>query len=178
MPVEPLTIPFDTPGVLVDHAGVTSPSHADIARSVYGLLIVMTVLEAMELHPPHAGWEGAELLLGSLLLVALADAYADAIAGMVVHKHPPNRTELRGVGRGIVPVLFGAPLPLLVLVLSAMGVISIRHAVDLAEIIAYATLLLFGWWMVRNLNPTARVIGGVTMVVIAFVLVALKAAFH
>ena len=138
----------------------------------------MTVLEAMELHPPHAGWEGADLLPGTLLLVALAEAYADAIAGMVVHKHRPGRTDFRDVGRGVVPVMIGAPLPVIVLVVSALGLISIRHAIDLAEIIAYATLLFYGWWMVRNLGAASRVIGGVTMFVVAFRLVALKAAFH
>jgi hypothetical protein len=58
----------------------------------------MTVLEGMELHPPHAGWEGAELLLGSVLLVALADAYVAAIAGIVVQKKRLGRTDVRAMG--------------------------------------------------------------------------------
>src|SRR5262249_52976434 len=37
-------------------------AHLDVARAVYGLIIVIAVLEVMELHPPDAGWEAPELL--------------------------------------------------------------------------------------------------------------------
>src|SRR5215204_299280 len=87
-------------------------SHVPVARAVYGLLIVMTVLEAMELHPPHAGWAGAELLVGTVLAVALAEVYADLIAGMLVHHKRPSRTELGLTGREAAPLLIGAPLPI------------------------------------------------------------------
>src|SRR3954447_17325711 len=86
-------------------------SHVAVARSVYGLLIVMTVLEAMEIHPPHAGWAGPELLAGTLLAVALAEVYADVFAGMFVHKQRLCRSDLGHMGREVAPLLIGVPLP-------------------------------------------------------------------
>jgi hypothetical protein len=155
-------------------------THVVVARSIYGLLIVMTVLEAMEIHPPHAGWAGPELLAGTLVAVALAEVYSDAFAGMFVRKKRLCREDLRHLGRETAPLLVGLPLPVGVLVLSALGLVGIHHAIDAAQIMAYATLLLCGWWLARNLGArqTARVAGGVTMFAIAFALVALKAAFH
>jgi hypothetical protein len=161
-----------------ERAGIAT--HLAIARSVYGLVIVMSVLEVMEIHPPHAGWAGPELLVGTVLTVALAEVDADAIAGMFVHHKRLSRSEAGHIGWEAVPLLVGAPLPVAVLVLSALGLVEIHHAIDGAQIVAYTTLLLFGWWMARNLGtrPAARVAGGVTLVAIAFLLVALKAAFH
>src|SRR5262249_16648936 len=92
-------------------------SHLAVARAVYGLIIVLAVLETMELHPPGAGWEGPELLLGTVLTVVLAEVYADLIAGTFVHHKRPSRTELGLTGREAAPLLIGAPLPVLVLVL-------------------------------------------------------------
>ncbi len=151
-----------------------------VARSIYGLLIVMTVLEAMEIHPPHAGWAGPELLAGTLVAVALAEVYSDVFAGMFVQKKRLCRDDLRHLGRETAPLLIGLPLPVGVLVLSALGLVGIHHAIDAAQIMAYATLLFCGWWLARNLGArqAARVAGGVTMFAIAFALVALKAAFH
>jgi hypothetical protein len=164
------------PGTAVAGAG----AHLAVARSVYGLLIVMTVLEAMELHPPHPGWAGPELLVGTVLAVALAEVYADLIAGMFVHHKRPSRTELGLTGREAAPLLIGAPLPIGVLVLSALGLVEIRHAIDAAQIVAYATLLVVGWRTARQLDARlpARVVGGLTLAAIGFLLVALKAAFH
>jgi hypothetical protein len=161
-------------------ASARGGSHVAVARSIYGLLIVMTVLEAMEIHPPHAGWAGPELLAGTLVAVALAEVYSDVFAGMFVQKKRLCRDDLRHLGRETAPLLIGLPLPVGVLVLSALGLVGIHHAIDAAQIMAYATLLFCGWWLARNLGArqAARVAGGVTMFAIAFALVALKAAFH
>ena len=161
-------------------AGGAPPSHAAAARAVYGLLIVMAVLEAMEVHPPHAGWEGPELLVGTVLAVALAEVYADLIAGMLVHHKRPSRTELGLTGREAAPLLIGAPLPIVALVLSALGWVGIHRAIDAAQVIAYTTLLLFGWRTARQLDTRlpARVMAGLTFAAIGFLLVAIKAAFH
>jgi hypothetical protein len=177
----PVTAEEVTDQSTLEHSAASQAvSHVAVARSIYGLLIVMTVLEAMEIHPPHAGWEGPELLAGTLLAVVLAEIYADVFAGMFVHKKRLCRGDLRHLGRETAPLLMGLPLPVGVLVLSAFGLIGIHHAIDGAQIMAYATLLICGWWMARNLGArqTARVVGGVTMFAIAFALVALKAAFH
>jgi hypothetical protein len=154
--------------------------HVAIARSVYGLLTVMTVLEAMELHPPHAGREGPEILIGTVLAVALFEAYADAIAGMLVHHRRLSRTELGLTGREAAPLLVGAPLPVAVLVLSALGLLEIHRAIDVAQIVAYATLLLYGWRTARQLDArlAPRLVGGLTFVAIGFLLVAVKSAYH
>jgi len=155
-------------------------SHIAVARSIYGLLLVMTVLEAMEIHPPHAGWAGPELLIGTLLAVALAEVYSDVFAGMFVQKKRLCRNDLGHLGREAAPLLIGLPLPVAVLVISALGLVGIHHAIDAAQIIAYGSQLICGWWMARNMGArqAARVAGGITMFAIAFALVALKAAFH
>ena len=155
-------------------------AHIAVARAIYGLLLVMTVLEAMEIPPPHAGWAGPELLVGTLLAVALAEVYSDVFAGMFVHKKRVCRDDLGHLGRETAPLLIGLPLPVAVLVISALGLVGIHHAIDAAQIIAYTSLMICGWWMARNLGArqSARLLGGITMFVIAFALVALKAAFH
>src|SRR5215212_627158 len=155
-------------------------AHLAAARAVYGLIIVMVVLEAMELHPPSAGWEGPELLIGTVLTLALAEVYADLIAGMLVHNKRPSRTELGLTGREAAPLLIGAPLPVIVLILSALGLVEIHRAIDLAQVIAYSFLLVYGWRAVQRLEGklATRVVVGLTFAAIGFLLVALKAAYH
>jgi hypothetical protein len=167
-------------GAVDEQPSAALAAHHAAARAVYGLIIVMAVLEAMELHPPAAGWEGAELLLGTVLAVALAEVYADLIAGTLVHNKRPSGTTLGLTMREAGPLLIGAPLPVIVLVLSALGLVEIHRAIDLAQIIAYTTLLIYGWRAAWQLDSRVapRVITGLTFAGIGFLLVALKAAFH
>ena len=115
-----------------------------------------------------------------MLAVAPAAAYADLVAGTFVHNTRPSRTALGLTGREAAPLLIGAPLPVIVLVLSALGLLEIRRAVDLAQIVSYATHLIYGWLAVRRLEASlpTRIVVGLTFAAIGFVLVALKAAFH
>src|SRR4051794_5916030 len=81
-------------------------SHVAVARSIYGLLIVMTVLEAMEVHPPHAGWAGPELLAGTLVAVGGAGGYSGGFGGGVVPQPGVCRGGVRhrGPGAGAPPL--------------------------------------------------------------------------
>src|SRR5262249_20810424 len=108
------------------------------------------------------------------------EVYADAIAGMFVHHKRLSRSEAGHIGREAAPLLIGAPLPVVVLILSALGLVEIHRAIDVAQVVAYATLLVYGWRTAQYLDArlATRVVGCLTFAAIGFLLVAIKAAFH
>jgi len=117
-------------------------SRAFVSRAVYGLISVLAVLQAMELHPPSAV-EGAITLFGTTLAVALVDAYADSIAEMISRQRSLSRAELYEIGREVTPVLVGAQAPTLIFILAEVGLFSVEPAIWLAQ--AVAILMLFGY---------------------------------
>jgi hemolysin III len=154
-------------------------SHAYVTRAVYGLVTVLAVLQAMELHPPSA-WAGVITLFGTTLAVALVETYAHSIATMLAEEHPLSLHELRDIWHDVAPVLTGAQGPTVPLLLAAFGVISVEYAIDLAQLIAF--LLLFGYgWRIGTLLDNRRsrhLLSGVMLLAIGGIIVGIKAAFH
>ncbi len=153
--------------------------HRPISSAIYGLITVLAVLQVMDVHPP-SGWAGAVTLFGTTLAVALADAYSDTIAEMIAGRGHITRAELMKIARDVAPVLTGAQAPTVLLLLSALGLMSVKSAITLAQIVSFLLLFGFGWRVGQLLHEGTlrRLVSGLTLVLIGGLVVGLKAAVH
>jgi hypothetical protein len=150
-----------------------------VARSIYGLITVLAVLEALEHHPPDA-WRGAVILFGTTLAVALVEAYADSIAEMIARGGGLSRADLVEIAHDVAPVMVGAQGPTIVLALAALGLFTVDAAIDIAQALAFVTLFGYGWQIGQQLHEQRhkQFISGLVLVAIGGLVVGVKAAFH
>jgi hemolysin III len=133
----------------------------------------------MELHPPGA-WRGAITLFGTTLVVALIEVYAETIGEMLGRSGRLGRQDVAHMWHDAAPVMVGAQGPTVVLVLSALGLMSVETAIDIAQVIAFLTLFGYGWRIGQLLDRrwTRQLFSGLILIAIGGLLVGIKAAFH
>lgn len=150
-----------------------------VARAVYGLITVLAVLQTMELHPPEP-WRAAVTVFGTTLAIALIEVYAETIGELLGRRDRLARKDLVHFWHDATPVLVGAQGPTIALILSALGVMSVETAIDIAQLVAFATLFAYGWRVGQMLNVpiVRRIVSGLVLVGIGVLLVLIKAAFH
>jgi hemolysin III len=153
--------------------------HSFVARAVYGLVTVLAVLQAMELHPPPP-WVGVVTLLGTTVAVALVEAYAHSIATILTVQHGLSREEVHEIGREVAPVLIGAQAPTIVLLLAAFNLLPMELAIDLAQLVAFVLLFGYGWRVGALLDNRwpRQLLSGLLLIAIGGIIVGIKAAFH
>jgi len=151
----------------------------DVAHVIYGAIIGLALVVAMQAHPPGPGATAATLL-GSALAVGLAEAYSELVAADARTHRPADAPRIRGVVVEASAVVLGAGFPSVFFLLAAAGAFSVGTAFALAKwtglglIVGYGYLgaRLSGSGVVGALAKAAAVgaIGGI--------LIALKALVH
>jgi hypothetical protein len=146
-------------------AGEHSMGHY-AARSVYGAILVLALLLALQQHPPGP-FHAAILVAGTILAVLAAEAYADLLGAEVDVGRPPSRAERREKIRELAVVTGAAEGPVLMLVLAGLGLIDTELAFRLAVGITIGLLFLVGflarWLAGRSLAASLQssfLIGG------------------
>jgi hypothetical protein len=124
-------------------AGEHSQGHY-AARSVYGAILVLALLLALQQHPPGPFY-AAVLVAGSILAVLAAEAYADLLGVEIDRGGPPTRQQRREKLRELAVMTAAAEGPVLFLVLAGLGLISEVLAFRLAVAITIALLFLAGF---------------------------------
>src|SRR4051812_36152566 len=84
----------------------------DVARVIYGAVIGLALVVALEAHPPTAG-EATAALAGTALAVGLAEAYSELVGGEARRRRPINLVEVRTAALAAAAVTFGAGFPAL-----------------------------------------------------------------
>lgn len=151
----------------------------DVARVIYGSIIGLAVVVALEPHPPGAATM-ASYLIGTALAVALAEIYSEFVGTEARTRRHVARTQLRELLADAGAVAFGAGFPAAFFVLAAAGAVDVDAAFRLAKwtglglICAYAFLAarLSGYRLAGALMHAALLgaVGGA--------LIALKALLH
>ena len=151
----------------------------DVARVIYGSIIGLAVVVALDRHPPTAA-KMVSLLVATAVAVGLAEVYSEYVGTEARTRRPVDRSQLRTLLLEAGSVTFGAGFPALFFVLAAAGAIDLDAAFALARwsglglICAYAFLAArlsgFGFW--------AAVTHAALLGAIAGALIALKALVH
>ena len=137
---------------LVSHHG-RSDGHL-AARGVYGAVVVLALLLAMQNHPPGP-WVSAITVAGSVLTVLAAELYAELLGLELDLGRAATRDERRAKLHELGPITLSAEAPVLVLVLAGFGVLELDRAYDLAIGLTLALITVDGF--------LARRLGGRTV---------------
>jgi hypothetical protein len=124
------------------------------ARSIYGSILVLALLLAMENHPPPP-LQAAIAVAGTVLAVLSAEAYAENLGAELTLGRRLTREERRARFRELGAMTVSAELPVGFLLLAAAGVLDQETAFRLARWSTLA-LLLGGGYLARRLGGTSR----------------------
>lgn len=150
-----------------------------VARVVYGAIIGLALVVALEAHPPPAGAVVASLL-GTALAVALAEVYSETLGAEVRTHARVERERVRGIWTDTLAVGFGVAFPAVFFVLAAAGAMRVDTAFDAAKWSGLGLIAVYGFLAARLSGaalPAALVKSAAVALIGAF-LIALKALVH
>ena len=107
-------------------------SSEQVARVIYGAIVGLALVVALEPHPPTAAAVGA-LLVTTGLAVALAELYSEVVATRIRLRGPLGKARRRQAEAGVAAVAVGVAFPAVFFVLAAADAIELHTAFDLAK---------------------------------------------
>jgi len=124
------------------------------ARSIYGSIVVLALLLALENHPPPP-LQAAGVVAGTVLAVLAAEAYAEILGAELSLGRRETREERRARFHELAAMTVSAEAPVAILLLAAAGILDEETAFRLARWSTLA-LLLVGGYLARRLAGTSR----------------------
>ena len=150
-----------------------------VSRVIYGAIIGLALVVALEAHPPAPGVVIATLL-GTAVAVALAELYSELLGFETGERRRANRSELRHVGADIVAVAFGIAFPVVFFVLAATGVLENEAAFTAAKWTGLGLIGVYGFAGARlsGAGLLVSVMHAVGVALIGALLIVLKSLVH
>jgi hypothetical protein len=150
-----------------------------VAKVVYGSIIGLALVVALESHPPGPGVM-AVWLLGTALAVGLAEIYSDVVGAETNARRPVTRPELRHMTEDAAAVGAGIAFPAAFFVLSAVGAFGIGVAFAVAKWTGLGLIGFYGFWAARWAGASTRraLVKGALVALIGGGLILLKSLVH
>ena len=150
-----------------------------VSRVIYGAIIGLALVVALEVHPPEAGAVAATLV-GTALAVALAEAYSEVVALEARGRRHARRSELRHLRADVAAVATGIAFPAVYFILAAAGALEEPTAFDLAKWSGLGVIGIYGFVGARasGTGLVGSVLQAGTVALIGGFLIALKAVVH
>lgn len=151
----------------------------DVARVIYGSIVGLALVVALEDHPPTAV-ETASVLLGAALAVGLAEAYSEFVGTEARTRRSVDRRQLRELLLDAASVTFGAGFPALFFLLAAARAIELELAFALAKWTGLGLIGAYGFLAARisGARPGRALVHAAILGAIGGMLIALKALVH
>jgi hypothetical protein len=150
-----------------------------VARVVYGSIIGLALVVAIENHPP-APWVMAVWLVGTAVAVGLAEIYSEVVGAETRNRRPVTRRQLGPMAEDALAVGFGVASPAVFFLLSALGLFEVETAFTVAKWSGLGLIGFYGYWAARFAGAaTHRALFKAALVaLVAAGLIALKAFVH
>jgi hypothetical protein len=150
-----------------------------VARVVYGAIIGLALIVAIEDHPPSAGVMTAWLLL-TALVVALAEVYSEVVGAETRERHRVTRHQLAHMLDDGCAVAFGVGFPAVFFLLVAVGLLHLDTAFAIAKWSGAVLIGFYGNWAGRLAGvPVSRaLVQGVVVAAFGGAVIAFKALLH
>jgi hypothetical protein len=150
-----------------------------VSRVVYGAIIGLALVVALEDHPPGSGVVVATLL-GTAAAVALAEIYSDVLGIETRTRRHVRRAEVRQRAAYAAGVALGIGFPAVFFVLAAADAIGEASAFTIAKWSGVGLIWFYGFCAARlaGEDVLASALRGLAVGLIGAFLIALKAVLH
>lgn len=150
-----------------------------VARVIYGAIIGLAIVVALEAHPPPPGFV-ASSLLGTALAVALAEVYSEVVGTETRTGRRVRRDELGRAAADALAVAFGIGFPTVFFLLAVMNAIETDSAFTLAKWSGATLIGFYGFWAARlaGAGLLVAVLQALAVSVVGGMLIVLKALLH
>jgi hypothetical protein len=150
-----------------------------VGKVVYGSIIGLALVVALESHPPKPGVM-AVWLLGTGIAVGLAEIYSEVVGKETSTRRPVTRGDLRHMAEDAVAVGFGVAFPAVFFVLAALSFVDVERAFTIAKWTGLGLIGFYGFWAARFAGATPRraVFKAALVALVGAGLIALKALVH
>jgi hypothetical protein len=150
-----------------------------VARIVYGSIIGLTLIVAVDDHPPTAGVMTAWLLL-TAVAVGLAEVYSEVVGAETRERHRVTRHQLAHMVDSAGAVAFGIGFPAAFFLLAVMDLIQLDTAFAIAKWGGLGLIGFYGYWAARFSGaPVSRALVQAALVAaVGGALILFKALLH
>lgn len=150
-----------------------------VARVIYGAIIGLALVVALEAHPP-APTAVIATLLGTTVAVALAEFYSEFVGFETTRRQKVSPEEMRHLRADIAAVSFGIAFPSVFFVLAAADVLADDAAFTVAKWAGLGLIGVYGFAGARlsGAGFAASVIKATGVALIGAALIGLKAVVH
>jgi hypothetical protein len=150
-----------------------------VSRVVYGSIIGVALIVALQSHPPSAavmiGW-----LVGTGVAVGLAELYSEVVGEETRTRKRVTRRRLRHMTEDAAVVTFGISFPVVFFLFPLVGLGSVEGAFTVAKWTGLGLVGFYGFWAARFAGaPWHRaILYAVGVAAVDAVLIVLKAFLH
>ena len=150
-----------------------------VSRVIYGSIIGLALVVALELHPPGNGVVIASLV-ATAIAVGLAELYSEIVGTETRERHRITRAQVVEILDDVGAVAFGIVFPALFFVLAVVGLFEDDTAFTLAKWSGVGLIGANGIVAGRlsGASTLAAVLQGLTAALIGAALIAVKALVH
>ena len=167
------------PGSRTREAFMRHLGTGQVARVIYGAIIGMALIVALQTHPPSAT-EMTVALLSTAVAVGLAEGYSDLVGFETRMRRRVTPDELREILDDVLAVMFGVVFPDVFFGLAATGVITLDTAFDLAKWSGLGLIAFYGFCAARLAGErlAGAFLRGAAVGAIGALLILLKSLVH
>ena len=150
-----------------------------VAKVVYGSIIGLALVVALNSHPPTAGVM-AVWLVGTAVAVGAAEIYSEIVGVETSQRQKVSRRQLTHFLEDATAVAFGVAFPAVFYVKAALGILKEDSAYKVAKWTGLGLSGFYGFWAARfaGAAPHSAVIRGVLVALVGGALIVLKSLVH
>ena len=150
-----------------------------VSRIVYGVIIGLALIVALDKHPPSSGVVIATLL-GTAVAVGLAEVYSEIVGTETRQRRHVSRADVPEMVYDGIAVAFGIAFPAVFFVLAAAGAIEQDTAFTIAAWSGLGLITFYGFCAARlaGESPVFSVLQALGVGLIGAILIVLKAVLH
>ncbi|HEY7454929.1 MAG TPA: hypothetical protein VH683_10205 [Thermoleophilaceae bacterium] len=150
-----------------------------VSRVLYGSIIGLALVVALEAHPPP-DWAIVVSLVATAIAVGLAELYSDVVGTETRTRARVEREQLAEMLGDIGAVMIGVAFPAIFFLLAVIGVFDVDTAFTVAKWSGLALITAYGYIAARFTGATALGAvrrAGIAGLIAAFLIV-IKALLH
>jgi hypothetical protein len=154
-------------------------SSRQVSRVVYGAIVGLALVVAVDKHPPSAGVMTA-WLVGSAVAVALAELYSEVVGTETRERHRVTRGQFVHMLESAGAVALGVGFPAVFFLLAVLRLIEVDTAFAIAKWSGLGLIGFYGYWAARFAGtPVLRaLVQAALMAAVGGALIAFKALIH